>query len=153
MTNIYNRHYFDIEIEKKFNEVQRSGNHLSLILFDIDHFKLINDKYGHIIGDDSLIFLSNLIKNHIRIYDTFCRWGGEEFMIITQNSLEETIKIAEHLRKIVDDETKNEDKVPHFSCSFGIVTLNEFDNIRDAINKVDKLLYKSKENGRNMVSY
>jgi len=153
LTGIYNRHYFESTIETNFNHMKKIGSNLSLIMFDIDHFKLVNDQFGHNIGDDSLVFLSNLFKNNIREKDIFCRWGGEEFMILTTNTLEESVKMAENLRKAIDNETKRNEKIPHFSCSFGVVSLTDFNTPKEGIEKVDKLLYKSKENGRNMVSY
>lgn len=153
LTNIYNRHHFSNKIQKEFKSMQKQASDLSLIIFDIDNFKLINDTYGHNIGDESLIFLSNLIKNNIRVNDTFCRWGGEEFMILSPKSLDKTIVMAEYLRKTIDNETKNDDKIPHLTCSFGVVSLNDVASIKEGIQKVDELLYKSKKSGRNIVSY
>lgn len=122
-------------------------------MFDIDHFKLINDKYGHNIGDESLIFLSNLIKNNIRVNDILCRWGGEEFMILSEKSLEKTVIMAEYLKKNIDEQSMNSDKIPHFTCSFGVISLHGLNSIKEGIEKVDKLLYKSKREGRNKVSF
>jgi diguanylate cyclase (GGDEF)-like protein len=152
LTNIYNRYYFRKEMEKEFTNMQKQTNELSLIMFDIDHFKLINDNYGHNIGDESLIFLSNLVKNNIRLNDVFCRWGGEEFMILSNKSLDKTVIMAEYLRKTIDNESKENDKIPHFTCSFGVVSLNKFNNTKEALQRVDELLYKSKKDGRNIVS-
>lgn len=153
LTKIYNRHYFEKKLQEEFEDIHNKKNSLSLIMFDIDHFKLINDKYGHNIGDESLIFLSELIKNNIRINDTFCRWGGEEFMILSEKSLEKSVTMANFLRKIIDSETKNSDVIPHFTCSFGVITLHDVNSIKEGIDKVDKLLYKSKNDGRNKVSF
>ena len=153
LTNIYNRYYFESEISKRFDEMQLQKSELSLIMFDIDYFKLINDNYGHNIGDEALVFLSNLITSNIREYDLFCRWGGEEFMILTQNSLDKTVKIAEHLRHLIDTKTQEDEKTPHFTCSFGVVSLKNVSTTKEGIEKVDRLLYASKANGRNMVSH
>lgn len=153
LTNIFNRHHFTVEIQKEFKIMQKQGIDLSLIIFDIDHFKLINDNYGHNIGDESLIFLSKLIKNNIRVNDTFCRWGGEEFMILSKKPLDKTVVMAEYLRKTIDNETKNDDNIPHFTCSFGVVSLNSVTSIKEGIQKADDLLYKSKKEGRNKVSF
>jgi len=74
-------------------------------MFDIDHFKIINDEYGHNVGDESLRFLSELVSTHIREKDTLCRWGGEEFMILMETDLSKSIKTAESLRKTIYNET------------------------------------------------
>lgn len=153
LTGLYNRHYFENEFKLQFSEMLQNGTELSLIMFDIDHFKLINDQYGHNIGDESLIYLSRLVERHIREYDVFGRWGGEEFMILTKNSLQNTIRMAEKLRASIDADTKNMEKIPHFTCSFGVISVNEAESEKAAIEKVDSLLYESKENGRNRVSH
>lgn len=153
LTNTYNRHYFENKLQQEFEKIGNKKNSLSLIMFDIDHFKLINDKYGHNIGDESLIFLSNLIKNNIRVNDILCRWGGEEFMILSEKSLEKTVIMAEYLKKNIDEQSMNSDKIPHFTCSFGVISLHGLNSIKEGIEKVDKLLYKSKREGRNKVSF
>ncbi len=153
LTNIYNRHYFEDIIGEKFQLAKKTGNPLSIIMFDIDHFKIINDKYGHNIGDDSLRLISELYKNSIREEDIFCRWGGEEFIILTNNTLDKAVRMAENLRLSIDIETKNNEKIPHFTCSFGVISLNSVNDFKAGLEKVDKLLYKSKKSGRNMVSY
>lgn len=152
LTNIYNRYYFNTQIEKEFENMQKQNNELSLIMFDIDHFKLINDNYGHHVGDESLIFLSNIIKNNIRSNDIFSRWGGEEFMILSDKTFDKTVIMADYLRNIIDKESNRSNRIPHFTCSFGVVSLNKFTNLKEAIQKVDELLYQSKKDGRNKVS-
>ena len=153
LTNIYNRHYFTKKIKNEVINNKSLKSELSLIMFDIDHFKLINDNYGHNIGDESLVFLSNLVKNNIRVNDIFCRWGGEEFIILSQKSLEKTIAMTEYLRNMIDTETNNNINIPHFTCSFGVISLENITTLEEGIKKVDELLYKSKNEGRNKVSY
>jgi len=152
LTNTYNRHYFDKKIKKEFELLKNKSSDLSLIMFDIDHFKLINDKYGHDVGDKSLIFLSTLIKDNIRTNDIFCRWGGEEFMILSKKPFDKSIVMAEYLRKTIDVQTDKSEDIPHFTCSFGVVSLLNVENIKEGIREVDELLYKSKKEGRNKVS-
>ena len=152
LTNIYNRHYFTTNINEKFKLMNKHNNELSLIMFDIDHFKVINDTYGHKIGDESLIYLTQLIQNNIRVKDVFCRWGGEEFMILSQKPFDKSIIMAEFLRKTIDTKTKENVDIPHFTCSFGVLSLENVKDVNEAIEKVDKLLYKSKKEGRNKVS-
>jgi|GEM_PF-5658046 len=153
LTNIYNRHYFENKIQNSFLEIQTSNKPLCIIFFDIDHFKVINDKYGHIVGDESLKFLSQLIKVNTREDDVFSRWGGEEFIILINNSLENSVKVAEYLRSKIESETQESTTIPAFTCSFGVVLLNDFKTIKEALNEADRLLYESKTKGRNIVSF
>ena len=153
LTNIYNRHYFTKKIENEVINSKTLKSELSLIMFDIDHFKLINDNYGHNIGDESLVFLSNLVRNNIRVNDVLCRWGGEEFIILSQKPLDKSIVMSEYLRNIIDTETNNNIDIPHFTCSFGVISLENIATLEEGIEKVDELLYKSKNEGRNKVSY
>jgi len=152
LTNLYNRYYFTAKINEKFKLINKQNNELSLIMFDIDHFKVINDTYGHKVGDEALIYLAELIQNNIRVKDIFCRWGGEEFMILSQKPFDKSIVMAEFLRKTIDTKTKENKDIPHFTCSFGVVSLSSVKDINEAIEKVDELLYKSKKEGRNKVS-
>jgi len=151
LTQSYNRLYFDNIFDKEFQYMHNKNINLSLVMLDIDYFKVINDEYGHDIGDDALVFLSQLIKGNIREDDVFCRWGGEEFMIIVHDSLNNSIKMSELLRKMIDDRTLENKKIPHFTCSFGVISLKEIKSKREALIKVDELLYKAKESGRNIV--
>ena len=152
LTKIYNRHYFDTKIKNDFSKMKRENSQLSLIMFDIDHFKLINDTYGHKIGDETLFYLAELIQNNIRVNDVFCRWGGEEFMILSRKPFDKSIVMADFLRKTIDTKTKENKDIPHFTCSFGVVSLENVKDINEGIEKVDELLYKSKNEGRNKVS-
>jgi len=153
LTNIYNRHYFEKKLKEEFLNIDKKSDSLSLIMFDIDYFKLINDKYGHTVGDETLIFLSDFVKNNIRVNDTFCRWGGEEFMILSEKSFDKTVIMADYLRRAIDAETNSNEKIPHFTCSFGVITLKDCNSVKEGVQKVDELLYKSKSEGRNKVSY
>jgi diguanylate cyclase (GGDEF)-like protein len=120
-------------------------------MFDIDHFKNINDKYGHNIGDKALIFLSNLVYKHIRKDDILCRWGGEEFMVLVELKVENAYTVAEHLRNIIEQDSANSNEIPDFTCSFGVLSLDDIISAEEAYNKVDTLLYKAKQNGRNRI--
>ena len=152
LTNLYNRHSFEKIFLDKFKIMKKYNTNLSMIMFDIDHFKIINDEYGHILGDESLKFLSNLVSHHIRKEDTLCRWGGEEFIILMNSDLKTSAKAAEHLRTTIYNETEKEADIPQFSCSFGVASLSDVNTTTQAIEKVDALLYESKQSGRNKVS-
>lgn len=148
LTKIYNRTKF-IEI---FNEILKSVEleikPLSLILFDIDHFKKINDGFGHNIGDKVLVEISSVVKSLIRNTDIFCRWGGEEFLILlNSSSIEDSFKIAEKIRTFI--ETKEFIPNHQVTISLGVSTFEKNDNLDSFINRADKALYQAKNSGRN----
>jgi diguanylate cyclase (GGDEF)-like protein len=128
---------------------------LSIILFDIDHFKSINDTYGHNIGDRVLIELTSVVKSvlrdlEIRKSTVFSRWGGEEFVILVQyKEAKEAVKIANSIRKEIENYTF--DTVKNVTCSFGVTQFNPKDKEIEIFHRVDEALYEAKEGGRNRV--
>ncbi|ADQ13943.1 GGDEF domain-containing protein [Halanaerobium hydrogeniformans] len=150
MLGIYNRSKFINILEKEIYRSRRYDNDLSLIMYDIDCFKEINDNYGHQVGDEILIKVTKMIKDQIRKIDSLARYGGDEFMIINpETSLEKSYQLAERLRKEVSKiETE---KVASISCSFGVVELEAEDDIDSLLKRADDALYQAKENGRNKV--
>jgi diguanylate cyclase (GGDEF)-like protein/PAS domain S-box-containing protein len=150
LTGIFNKDKFyemfgnNIEASKKYR------TNLSLIFFDIDHFKNINDTYGHQTGDDVLQQLVTVIKGCTRELDIFARWGGEEFVVLLPGTdMDNALKAAEKLRKqVMNAEFKN---VKYVTCSFGVTTLSNDDNVDKFVNRADRGLYKAKESGRNRV--
>ncbi|MGM0379823.1 MAG: GGDEF domain-containing protein [Bacillota bacterium] len=147
LTQIYNRVKFNEELEK---EIRKHQKHLSIIMFDIDHFKKVNDNYGHDIGDRVLIRLTNVVNELIRKNDTFARWGGEEFMILNpETNIEDAYDLAEKVRKKIKN-TKIE-KVGNITCSFGVTEYKIEDEFDSFTKRVDEALYQAKENGRDRV--
>ena len=151
LTNIFNRRKFEIDLKYEISRTKRYPFNLGFIMFDIDHFKKVNDTYGHRVGDYVLETLAEIIKPNIREDDCFARYGGEEFTIMLLNSnKEETIKKAEHIRILVENfEFETVGKV---TISLGVCEYIKMDTYDMIIEKVDKAMYKSKENGRNKVS-
>lgn len=150
LTGIANRLHFTMIYEHAVNVARREHKSLGAIFFDIDHFKQINDNYGHLIGDDVLKHIPFLIKQRIRKSDILARWGGEEFIILLPNtSLEETAQIAEILRLTIESE--NFETVGMITCSFGAATLEENESPDELLKRLDELLYEAKESGRNQV--
>ena len=148
LTSIYNKRYFDNYLEGFI----KLGNKGSIIFFDIDHFKDINDTYGHPIGDKVLKDISKCIREHIRKNDTFARWGGEEFVIILNNlELDMAIQKAQQFRKCIE-EYQFEKNIP-VTISLGVAEVEENDTKNELVKKVDALLYKAKNNGRNCIEY
>jgi len=146
LTNIYTRDIFDTTLKKKLKQKRE----FSLIMFDIDHFKIINDKYGHDVGDSVLVELTKLVSKHIREDDLFARWGGEEFMVIVNIDITKAKQFAEKLRQVIDE--YNFKYVKNVTCSFGVVAYKESDKNNTIIKRVDEMLYHAKDQGRNCVS-
>jgi len=152
LTKLYNRRKINHILEKEIHKAKRYKTQISLILFDIDDFKKINDTFGHDSGDNVLKQLSKSVSTQLRDTDSMARWGGEEFLIvIPMLGVHETSMIAEKLRVTI--ESIQCENMIHLSCSFGIA---EFDAINDSIesfiNKADLAMYKAKANGKNCVS-
>ncbi|MDH5611434.1 MAG: GGDEF domain-containing protein [Gammaproteobacteria bacterium] len=150
LTSIYNRRKFNELLASEIERSKRYKTNLSIIMCDIDHFKKINDTFGHDVGDNALKVFSEKINNNLREVDMFARWGGEEFMILMPNSnIENASSVAEKLRKIIE-ETKVK-KIDTFTASFGVTHLNEGDTTESLIKRVDEAMYKAKNSGRNKV--
>ncbi|MCF6339368.1 MAG: cache domain-containing protein [Sulfurimonas sp.] len=152
LTNIHNRYslmkILDIEISRS----RRHNTPLSIIMYDIDYFKKVNDIYGHDIGDKVLTSLSSVVKNNIRDIDIVGRYGGEEFLIILPDTtLEDAKYYADRLRKKVEQYKFN--TVGHITISLGLVELKDNESLDEVFKRVDDLLYKSKNDGRNRVSF
>jgi diguanylate cyclase len=152
LTNIPNRLHFTMVYKHSINMARRGEKPLSLLFFDIDHFKNVNDTYGHLIGDEILRQITSLVSQRIRKSDLVARWGGEEFILLLPDSdLDEAIKVAEVLRRVIDEE--NFEVAGHVTCSFGVAALEENEGAEHLLNRADGLLYEAKNNGRNKVVY
>lgn len=150
LTGIFNRHKFEELFALENERYERYSHPLSLILIDIDHFKVINDTFGHDVGDEVLIHLAKTIQENIRKIDIFARWGGEEFLILSPNSNFNNIHLlAEKLRAAI--EKTSFEKVGHITISLGISTFIENDSFAELFKRADNGLYSAKENGRNQI--
>ena len=148
LTQIYNRRYFD-DIFNKFYSAGKGNKQFdfSLMIIDIDHFKRFNDTYGHDVGDEVLKTVVNIIKNNLRKNDVFCRFGGEEFVILSEDSKEGAIKLAQKINKL------EYESVEKITISIGVSFFNKGKTMDEMIKEADENLYKAKENGRNQVVY
>ena len=150
LTRIYNRKKFNESLEMEIRRTKRYGGVLSVIMFDIDHFKLINDKFGHDAGDMVLVSMAEIVCRAVRTTDLFARWGGEEFMVLTPGTgQKETADFAERIR--MDIEAHSFKPVGSVTSSFGVAAFNEYDTVESFLKRVDNALYKAKESGRNKV--
>jgi len=149
LTQVYNRHTFEDLIEKEIDRASRYNSPMSLVMFDLDHFKMINDTYGHSAGDVVLRSVSGLVKGHIRSSDSLGRWGGEEFMLLLpEKRLGTAVAVAEKLRTLIEEQ-KNE--ASNVTASFGVTEFRAGDTIETICDRVDNAMYKAKNNGRNRV--
>ena len=148
LTGIYNRRMLDEILQIEIDVAQRHQSELSLIIVDIDYFKDVNDKYGHLVGDETLKTMSSIISEHTRNSDVFGRYGGEEFLIIcAHTNKENAFVLAEKLRKII--ENYNFDKIGTKTISLGISSYEKNDDINSLFKKADDALYCAKKEGRN----
>lgn len=153
LTQLPNRQALNDYLDKEFARWQRYGNPLSLVILDVDHFKKINDNYGHLAGDKVLKIVAREISKRIRSADFMARYGGEEFVIIMPETKEDDAMLA------VDKAREYLSTVPfHFkekrvsvTASFGVTQFKEGDTIELAIARADKALYQAKHEGRNRV--
>lgn len=155
LTQLFNRGYWEGCFEKEFNRFRRTGQTPTLILLDIDHFKKVNDTYGHLTGDEVIRTLASTLKENLRVTDILGRLGGEEFGVILIDTLAEPAEmLANRLRKIVETTEINYDgHTINFTCSFGVAELtSEFANPDQWFSATDAALYASKDSGRNCVT-
>jgi len=150
LTSAYNREYFENNIHLLIQSAQQDNLLLGLMIFDIDHFKEVNDTYGHNCGDNVLVDIVKVVSKNIRKDDILIRWGGEEFIILARiDSLEHLRNIAEHLRKRI--EKYEFDEVNQLTCSFGVTLFDDEFTIKEIIKRADDGLYEAKHSGRNRV--
>lgn len=155
LTNILNRRFGMVRLQEEYGRAVRLEQPMGLIMGDLDHFKTVNDTYGHLIGDRLLVQVTALAKQALREGDIFIRYGGEEFLAVLPGaSLKDTQTIAERFRRMVEETTlKHGDQEIHTTISFGIAALPdaEVTTANALIDKADKALYRAKEMGRNRV--
>ena len=152
LTGIYNLRKFTELGEREVSIHQRHKRPLSLILFDIDSFKTINDTYGHKTGDITLKFLTSTCRQEIRGSDILGRIGGDEFaLLLLETPIERAGKVAENLRHTIHESSKKSSEVPEFTVSMGVVTLKKREILDIAKQRADVCLYKAKNLTRNMV--
>lgn len=151
LTSLNNRKKFNEVLSAEFVRSRRYQRDLSVVMFDIDKFKHVNDTYGHASGDQVLIHLSNIIAKNIRKTDTLARWGGEEFIcLLPETNLENAFIAAEKLRKTVETSSLHPQQT--VTISIGVASLDMQDSNSEALfNRADQAMYKAKENGRNQV--
>jgi diguanylate cyclase (GGDEF)-like protein len=153
LTQVFNRRYLLEQLDREASRSKRYRRELSLILFDIDHFKQINDNYGHLAGDYVLKQLATVVKGKIRREDILARYGGEEFAIVLPEiDAPNAVSFAEKVRKLVEKAPfKFEETKIAVTVSVGVATCAETDDAASLIKRTDEKLYEAKGAGRNCV--
>ncbi len=154
LTGLYNRRVILHRLNERIKYTRRYGDELSLIMLDIDHFKKVNDQYGHLIGDGVLEEIAVSVQRSIRDTDVVGRYGGEEFIIILlKTGLSSALDVAERVRKAIEaaEMKDSEGNVFSVTVSEGVSSYKPAEDERSLISRVDDALYRAKENGRNRV--
>ena len=152
LTGVFNRRYLEAHLEKELARFHRSGRAFSLACLDIDHFKKVNDTYGHAVGDEVLKGLVDVVSQNIRGYDILSRVGGEEFVVFMPDISEQD---AQRIMTRLLDEVRfkafsgdNGDSF-HITISIGLTTIQDSDTIPKALKRADEAMYQAKQSGRN----
>lgn len=153
LTSLDNRHNFDLVFEEFFNSQRKDEKALTILIFDIDDFKMINDKFGHLVGDEILIEIANIFKNTFRSSDTLVRWGGDEFVaLLPKIKKEKAYQLTSELSKNI-----NKSKIifglttQTITISAGLCTKEDEESKEELFLKADKNLYKAKQKGKNTI--
>ena len=155
LTNVFNRRHLIQLAKREIKIASRTSSSLSVILFDLDNFKNINDKFGHPVGDIVLTKISEAVQSQLRAAEIFGRYGGEEFCVICPNTGKEEVKsIAERLRQCIEDIDWKDQPTYSVTASFGVCTSANLEQhtIEELLSRVDSALYQAKHDGKNRVS-
>jgi diguanylate cyclase (GGDEF)-like protein len=156
LTGFYNRRYLYNLFPKLWSEAMRSNKHLTLIMVDIDHFKKINDRYGHPMGDRVLLHFARVLRNNSRVSDFLFRLGGEEFLVLTNGDNEGGVRVAEKIRTALEHDTYSDgERTIPMTASFGVAQADSADGVDGLsrmLRRADQALYSAKNAGRNRVA-
>jgi diguanylate cyclase (GGDEF)-like protein len=155
LTGIANRRFVEINLAARLEEHRRYGFGFSVLFIDADHFKRINDTYGHSVGDRILKMISATVANSLRSFDTIGRWGGEEFVVLLVHTKKENLfKLADRLRRLVSQSalTLESGETLKVTVSVGATAAQKGDTVESLVERADKLMFESKRGGRNQVS-
>ena len=152
LTNVYNHGEMETQLNSALAYRQKGDNAVSFMMIDLDHFKSVNDNYGHSVGDTTLKHFANLMREFAAEKKIMAgRWGGEEFVIVCRDvNGEAALAMAEEFKKKVEEYQFPE--IYHITCSIGVTEISKEDDFTEAFNRLDKAMYASKHNGRNMVT-
>ena len=150
LTGLFNRHYFDHAVEEEVCRSERYGSHLSMLIFDLDHFKRVNDDYGHDIGDKVLAAVADEARSCLRKQDILVRWGGEEFaVLLPETSLSRACQVGEKIRMQLGK--YDHSPAGKVTASFGVSEKVSEESFPEWFKRTDQALFRAKETGRNRV--
>ncbi len=155
LTNLANKRYFNELLTKEISRVKRHQDTFSIMMMDIDHFKKVNDQYGHPAGDYVLKQIADILQGNVRQEDLLARFGGEEFIcLLTNAKVKAGAKIAEKMRQLVAEHQFLWDQIQiPVTMSFGLTEFQNSDTNETLIERADQKLYEAKNKGRNRVCY
>ncbi|CAG7857295.1 Diguanylate cyclase VdcA [biofilm metagenome] len=158
LTGLANRKGLDKAIEASLSASDELKSHPCLLMVDIDHFKKINDAYGHLLGDKVIKVVADALVNQIKGKDTAARYGGEEFcVLLPETELPGAVKVAENIRKEIErtriKRAKAQEDIGSISVSIGVTRYRSKESVTNFIGRADKALYQSKQDGRNKVTF
>lgn len=149
LTGLLNRRQFEHSLQQQIRHAEHCHSSFSLILFDVDNFKNVNDTYGHLFGDSVLQGIARTIGKMIRSDDCFARWGGEEFAVLSNCSIVDAKRLAERIRSVIAEISFGERIV--VSASFGVASYASGDTAERLMQRVDAAMYRAKNSGKNQV--
>ena len=156
LTGLFNRRFFTQRLQEEFARVRRHQSVLSVLMFDLDHFKKVNDTYGHDCGDAVLTAIADVANQVKRETDTVARVGGEEFaLLLPSTGKDGALMLANRLRKAIEEYPYRDvlDVPVHVTASIGVATVTRSDTASELLKVADRALYRAKNNGRNMVCF
>jgi diguanylate cyclase (GGDEF)-like protein len=151
LTGLANRQALDMLIHQAMARSRRAGSPLSVILADVDHFKAVNDRHGHLTGDRVLRCVAENLRAHLRDSDTVCRWGGEEFLMLVQDcNADAALLLAEKLRTAIEGDLELAELASGLvTLSLGVAQLVPDESVDSLVGRADAAMYAAKEAGRN----
>jgi len=154
LTEVGNRRYAEMALTSRSEELRRYGWTYGVLLADIDHFKSVNDRFGHDVGDRVLRMAAQSLVSNVRVFDIVGRWGGEEFLVVLEKLSEDELpERAERLRRLVEPSSlRVEGERLSVTISIGATTARPVEEARQTVKRADDLLYRSKSAGRNRVT-
>ena len=151
LTGLHNRRYLMTRLNEEFERARRKGTELGLLMMDIDHFKVVNDKFGHPAGDEVLRSVGQTLASMLREYDVGGRYGGEEFaVVLAETPPQDMVKMAERVREAIEElDDHGKASGIHVTISIGVAVLRDEDTIETLLQRADSALYQAKDAGRN----
>jgi diguanylate cyclase len=157
LTGLTNRKFFDRSLRQAAMDCMETGADLSVIICDVDHFKMVNDKWGHLLGDQVLRLIGSVLQKNVSDIDTAARFGGEEFVVLLQNTaLRDAVSLAEKIRADISSRKARKrdtgETIGRITCSFGVAALQRGEPLSAFMERADMALYEAKKLGRNRVA-